>query len=375
MEEINQKECPNCGSGNPLEANFCDHCGQKFQDSRIPFTNLVSTFVYSLFNADHSLWCTLRDIWIPGKITTKYFDGQRKSYFHPARLFFFSWVLFFGFFSLAGNLNIGTGLLNYNLMKDIEKEVEKKSLFTTMVNERDSLIASGYSSNGMADSLILYTARTVYPGFDGSNTEELNAFLLKKTTYKFDFVVDGDKEVVEVKYEDLIELSDEELLEKHEIEGFFSRLLAGQSLKMIRDTGGMIEYLIRGIAWSVFLVIPLMCLVQYFLYFYKNHYMVEHLVYYLHIHSFAFIILVTVRLLEMVIGGLLGLFSIDMFDLGWMYIIASTIAMIYPVVALRTFYKSSILGVIIKSWVLFSFYWFFVVLSFVLAVFVRFVLF
>jgi len=87
-QTLNEKNdyCGNCQS--PIDdANYCASCGQKNTDGRIGFGEFFSVLFSTVFNLESKFFKTIREIFIPGKLTNEWFKGRHKPYFHPVRLF------------------------------------------------------------------------------------------------------------------------------------------------------------------------------------------------------------------------------------------------------------------------------------------------
>ncbi len=85
----NYDHCLNCKLPLGEEANFCGSCGQKKITGKISFGQLVLQFFEDIFNWDARLFRSLRDLFVPGKLTSEYFKGHHVPYWQPLRLFLF----------------------------------------------------------------------------------------------------------------------------------------------------------------------------------------------------------------------------------------------------------------------------------------------
>lgn len=368
----NIKKCPNCKSDNPEQAGFCLNCGQKFENVKLRFLPMLGVFLYSLFNADSTLWRTLKHIWIPGKLTKAFFSGERKSYLHPARLFLFSWVFFFAIFTL-GDSNIFEADRGFNLIDAHEKRMENREFVTGLLNLRDSLQFEDTTMAKNLDRQIAILASKRFENLDTDHIDTVIAFL--PTTYSgFNFTILPGQNV-NLDMDDLVNLNDEELMEKYGIEGFFQKLMAGQALKMTRETNFMLNYLVRGISWMVFFLIPSISFILYLLYIYRSHYYVEHLVFTLHCHSFFFVGTILIWVLNYLINFIPSMDGGTWLDLDFLYIIFAFLAILYPVTGLKVYYDSRWYGILLKSWVLITAYSLLSVSSLVLALIIRFLVF
>jgi hypothetical protein len=93
--------CANCGTA--LNGPFCSNCGQKASDFHRPFWWIAGEFLDAVFGYDSR---TFRTIWLlfaePGEFTRRYNAGQRASLLPPFRLFLIATVVFFVTLQLTG---------------------------------------------------------------------------------------------------------------------------------------------------------------------------------------------------------------------------------------------------------------------------------
>jgi hypothetical protein len=86
--------CANCGTA--LNGPYCSNCGQKASDYHRPFWWIFGEFLDSVFGYDSR---TFRTIWLlfaePGEFTRRYNAGQRASLLPPFRLFVIATIVFF----------------------------------------------------------------------------------------------------------------------------------------------------------------------------------------------------------------------------------------------------------------------------------------
>ena len=74
--------CKNCGHS--FEGNFCNNCGQKANVSRIGFKYFMEEIPTSLFQINHGLFYTIKELATrPGYTIKDFLDGKRKNHFKP----------------------------------------------------------------------------------------------------------------------------------------------------------------------------------------------------------------------------------------------------------------------------------------------------
>ena len=86
--------CRNCGA--PLAGAFCSDCGQS-GDVHVPTTHeLIHEALEGITHSDSRLWVTLKYLlFVPGKLTNEFIAGRRVSYLPPIRLYLVLSVAFF----------------------------------------------------------------------------------------------------------------------------------------------------------------------------------------------------------------------------------------------------------------------------------------
>ena len=93
--------CANCGTA--LNGPFCSNCGQKAADFHRPIWWILGEFLDAVFSYDSR---TFRTIWLlfalPGEFTTRYLAGKRASLLPPFRLFVIASVVFFLMLQVTG---------------------------------------------------------------------------------------------------------------------------------------------------------------------------------------------------------------------------------------------------------------------------------
>ena len=294
--------CPNCHSPLINEAAFCHQCGQKNTDGRLSLKELFSQFFDNVFNLDSKIFQTLAAVFIPGKLTNAFLNGQRRKYYHPIRLFLVLIVI-----SLAG--------LNYhsvistpgNLRKEqIDKLKERKRLM-------DVLDTGIHSISEKTDQAIVQeTLDSVSNNFyqhSGKRMDSININEALKITDDFDFYI---------ALEDFGKYSPEEMLEIYEVKGFYKRLLVQQKLKMIEEGRGFIPFVMGKVTWVVFFVLLLLALIFKVLYFKRDFLYLEHLIFGIHVHAFFFILvsiltLFSEKIIEELLYWVLGLMALYFF--------------------------------------------------------------
>ena len=88
------KTCLNCG--NIVTERFCPHCGQENLEPKESLGHLIAHFFEDLTHFDGKFFTTVKDLILrPGYLTREYVAGRRMSYLNPIRMYIFISALFF----------------------------------------------------------------------------------------------------------------------------------------------------------------------------------------------------------------------------------------------------------------------------------------
>ena len=231
-------DCLNCGTH--LSGQYCDSCGQRSRSRQIKLWELVSDAFGDLFELDSRLWQTLVPLIVrPGRLTYDYLQGRRARFMPPFRMYLVLSLIFFVvvFFDPHEEL----GLLfevptEQALTADTEDEDEDE--------DEDSIIVAFNDNEGeeIDDDCEV----------DTSDVEDLPDFLARR------FTPERVRQVCE---------------------------------QMIADKGkSVFEKVISNIPTALIVLLPLMALVLKVLYPLSRRYYVEHLLFFVHLHAFLFLL-------------------------------------------------------------------------------------
>jgi len=278
----NSFSCPNCEKVLKKEMQFCPNCGQKNTDGKVRVFNYVKELFNLVFNIESKLFTTLRDIFIPGKLTTEYFKGKRIRYFHPLRLFIVLAVLLLASITFS----LKDDLINSDLL---ETTTITAATTIDIVQQIDSFNQQGLKKQ-LYDSIAYCSIENFKYNILG-NYEDVPA-----GSNKMSFNLGNNS--INMKGSDMLRYSAEELIEKNNIKGFWAQLLFKQGVKFFNDINSFSQYLIGNSVWLVLLMMPFFALILKLFYIRHSKYYVEHLVFSLHTHSFVFLLFTLTVLLN-----------------------------------------------------------------------------
>jgi hypothetical protein len=98
-------ECRNCQT--PLDGEYCGNCGQRDLDLEQPIWTLATDVIKETFEVDGRAWLTIRTlVRHPGKLTSEFLAGRRRTYTPPLRLYLVTSIAFFVFAAWLAKIGV-----------------------------------------------------------------------------------------------------------------------------------------------------------------------------------------------------------------------------------------------------------------------------
>ena len=279
-------DCLNCGT--ELRGQYCGHCGQRASSRLISLWELTRDAFGDLLELDSRLWRTLFPLLIrPGKLTKDYLEGRRARYMPPFRMYLVLSVVFFvvAFFDPRDDLSL---LFEPETGATTEEE-QDEAIATERLDEAEKRIEELVAEGRLSEEQAKMAQRAV----DGESN-----FTLYGDDQDGGFNVRYDEETGKC-----TATGDEKLpqwmrkrLTPERLEGICERIVADEG----KNFGTL---LLDNIPIALIVLLPFMALVLKGLYPLSRRYFVEHLLFFVHFHSFFFLIL-TLQILFSRIAGL-----------------------------------------------------------------------
>lgn len=310
MSEIRKDtNCLNCGA--EVTGRFCSECGQENREPRESFGKLVYHFFSDFTHFDSKVFLTLKDlIFKPGFLTKEYLAGRRQRYLHPIRMYLFvSFVYFFVIVLFSSNHN-KAALTLQNQQESVNK------LHAAIDTEKAEIDTTNADHNKIGAIVIKKTNK---------NLGNIN--MLIDVARKYDRLKD-------------FENTQKHLPERKRLEGVYhftaSKIIEWKQ-KYGKLAASMALHKFLGLIPKVmFFMLPLFAL--YLKWFYRHdHLYTDHIIFSLHFHTFAFLIMLLLTLLD-------GLFSIQFFQY-----ITIPLLFVYLVLALRKRYADPVPRAFLKG--------------------------
>src|SRR5437762_8935796 len=300
--------CENCGA--QLRGHWCAQCGQPAIDYRRSFRHVIVDVLDSFLNWDSKFFATLGLlISRPWRLTNEFLGGKRVRYVHPARLYLLASILFF--FAVTywvKSAHLDPKNLTPQARAEIETDLEKKHL----TPEQRANVEK---------------ALKILPPETADKIEQ--AIKRKETPAEAPKMEDVPDKKPETKK------SDRPLLKIDSTDSAsppnrFEKWIEGRAKEKLGERGTNLQLflitMISNVPYMVLCCIPLFAFVLKILYLRKHVFYIDHLVYALHIHTFAYLAIVLIVLATMglnrtvsgllagwIVGVLWAIFAVQIF--------------------------------------------------------------
>ena len=340
---MNKQKCLNCGNDITSKL-YCDTCGQKNDPKILSAKHILKEYLSELFSFESKGFRTLKYLFVPAKLTQEYVAGKRSSYLNPARLFIFTGILFFAVLSYIGNLNNKTlrGLTGLN------------NLESSLLYEKFDTLICKYEAedkNHLLDSIKLGL-------FENITAASLDTF--PKESLGIDLRKYG------ILYKDVYDKPIDTLLLSHGVTNWMDKMAIRQLVKFELNPAGSIKFLISNILWSLIPLLLLTAGLLMLLYYRHKPLYIECLALLSHWHSFFFIYLVIIILLNN--------FGLNLLDIDYIGVVVIILPLLYSYFVLSKYFNQGFFKTLFKMIILASAYVTLLILSMIFIGFLSFVL-
>ena len=334
MSSSNQ--CKNCEKSIDASFDYCPYCGQETADN-LTFSVLFSNTISNYFSIDARFFRSFIPLMTkPGVLARRFVDGKRLSYLHPAQFYLFISVVFFFIFSFS--IRKADNAVSKALKKGFSKEITLDSLQL----QKDSL-AVEKAKEAITNNLTL----------SGISEQELKAIdsvittTQKSPNVSFDFKRSVLDSLIAI---DATEAEQLKAMGMDADAGAFTRRFYTQMLKFYKQQGGgILKALYDTIPIAMFFMLPLFAFLLKIFYWRRGKF-AHHMVF-----SFYFFTFLFTSFCVLIIAN--SLFGIP----AWLEFLVFSSFVIYLMLALRNFYKSSWVGAFFKANIISFIYMIFIV--------------
>lgn len=269
------RTCPNCG--NDRVENYCPNCGQR-SGTRTKFGEFLRDVADDQFSVDAKVPRTLRLLFIrPGFLTAEYTAGRVARYIPPFRLYLLASVLFFVLVSFLSRRS--------DWAERAEAEMQREMAGDTTTEERDTTAGLNIRFSGGKDWMDSVQVNIPWLWLDQKIEANLKAL---------------------------------------------GQLPPSVALRRVT------EATIEEIPKVMFVLLPVFAVLLQLLYALRRRYYIEHFVFALHFHAFAFVLFS----IALIIGS------------GWILLIPAIGLPIYLLLAMKRVYAQGWIMTVVKWFVL-----------------------
>lgn len=323
-EEQTMQQCKNCEETFDTSFDYCPYCGQETADNLtigVLFSNTIDNYISIDARFFRSFGTLMTK---PGVLARRFVDGKRLKYLHPAQFYLFISVIFFFIFSFT--IRKADSEVSEVIKKGMEQEINLDSIPVKQ------------------DSLALAEAKKVL------KKSQKTIGLTDKEIREIDSVMTAEPEVVSVdigfkrdKLDSLIAVgapTEQKIkaMGMKEDADAVTRRFYTQMLKFYEQRGGgILQALYDTIPVAMFLLLPLFAVLLK-LFYWKPAVFAHHLVFSFYFFTFIFTTFCTILLVNKV-------WEVP----SWLEMLITLSFLIYLMIALRNFYKSSWIGAFFKA--------------------------
>jgi hypothetical protein len=286
-------DCPNCGVSSDSSVKFCTNCGQKASLPGLSLLSLVKEYIDIVFNFEYRLWISFFHLFIPGKLSTQFFEGKRQKYLSPLRIFLIFGLIHFALFGNWVNNKFDKQLTS------LEKNVQKNAFKEQFFNKVDSLPNHIFEEEGLDTNQTkvvkakLFNVLTIDSLYIPNQSSVNIAPDTLPNSYQI-FVVENINGKWEVKslpltFTDIYNLDDENIIKKANIKTKFGKWQVKQEIKLQKEIKNFTLFVTGQLIWMVIFSMVLISFFQKILYFRLPFFYAHHLIYNLHFHAFSFL--------------------------------------------------------------------------------------
>jgi Protein of unknown function (DUF3667) len=340
--------CENCGA--KLQGHWCAKCGQPAIDYRRSFRHVIADLLNEFLNWDSKFFATIAILLTrPWKLTNQFLAGHRVSYVHPLRLYLLASILFF----FAATFGIKSTHLHFQPLDlspstraEIQGELERGNVAPEIRDKIEQALGGEPVSPEKRAALEKQLQNEALPkvardaiqqrlehGDPSPNVRAKLQYALKDLTPEVRAKVEESLKKAQDKAV-IFEADDNE--KPNDLPKWFEK----RAREKFGEHGTNIQLflvtLMSNLPYMMLACVPLFACVLKLLYVRRRIFYIDHLVYALHIHTFAYvgiilIVFATIGLNRVIPGSIAG----------WIIALLWTVFMVQIFVSIRRVYRQS----------------------------------
>jgi hypothetical protein len=277
-EDVKPRICPNCDKKIPKKAIFCPKCGQRQTDGKVRMRDLLWKLWVTTFHLDTKF---LRSIWYvlqPGRLTQEYFAGRQKRYYHPIQFFLVALFLLILVVLKSVKSNSSQGITLVDIFHAPAETIKALEDYKKASLARFDSLPDNLQSPKVKEALDLCLHDAFLASYQNGETD-ISGFVLNAMPPTM------------IKYQDILYLSPDSIIQKYQIQGWKNQFLTRQALHSATDSRGLSNFWLGTISWSMLVLVGVMAFWMKLMYIRRKRFFVEHFLFLLHLHTALFIIL------------------------------------------------------------------------------------
>ena len=325
------EQCKNCEKTFDSSFDYCPYCGQEAADNLtigVLFSNTIDNYI----SIDARFFRSFGTLMLkPGVLARRFVDGKRLKYLHPAQFYLFISVIFFFIFSFT------IRKADNEVSEAIKKGFEQEITLDSIPIKTDSL--------GMAEAKKALKKNQKFIGISDEDLKELDSVMVsdpEEANLSFGFERGKLDSLIAAGAP--LDLKIKAMGMKEDANAFTRRFYT-QMLKFYeKQGGGILQVLYDTIPIAMFLLLPLFAVLLK-LFYWKPATFAHHVVFSFYFFTFIFTTFCTILLVNKI-------WEIPI----WLEVLICFSFVLYLLLALRNFYKSSWVGAFFKANIISSLY-------------------
>ena len=299
--------CENCGA--ELQGHWCAKCGQPAIDYRRSFRHVIADLLNEFLNWDSKFFATIVLLLVrPWKLTNQFLAGHRVRYVHPLRLYLLASILFF-FAATYGiksahlqpldlspstRAEIRSELEQENVPPEVRDKIEQALGGKPIAPEKRAALEEQLKNENLPKE----ARDAIQQRLQYGDPAPLDARSKLEDTLK------GLSPDVRAKVEESLKKAQNKAVifeaDKEEKDNDMPKWLEKRAREKFGEHGTNIQLflvtLMSNLPYMMLACIPLFACVLKFLYIRRRIFYMDHLIYALHIHTFAYVAIVLIVL-------------------------------------------------------------------------------
>jgi len=299
--------CENCGA--ELQGHWCAKCGQPAIDYRRSFRHVIADLLNEFLNWDSKFFATIILLLVrPWKLTNQFLAGHRVRYVHPLRLYLLASILFF-FAATYGiksahlqpldlspstRAEIRSELEQENVPPEVRDKIEQALGGKPIATEKRAALEEQLKNENLPKE----ARDAIQQRLQYGDPAPLDARSKLEDTLK------GLSPDVRAKVEESLKKAQNKAVifeaDKEEKDNDMPKWLEKRAREKFGEHGTNIQLflvtLMSNLPYMMLACIPLFACVLKFLYIRRRIFYMDHLIYALHIHTFAYVAIVLIVL-------------------------------------------------------------------------------